>query len=202
MQYTGSSVPINLGSIPSSAATGPTTIWRSVEARATVPDSVFVIMAFQGEGMSDVLAVIRDVCQSFTLHANRADDDVGSELVIVKIAEQIEEAELIICDLTYERPNVYYELGYAHGVGNRGDRVLLIAREGTEIHFDIGSLRIHKYSSPETLQAILQNNLPEMLRRCRSQITKEADQFTTPKSLEPTPSIAPKVAISNESGDR
>lgn len=187
MQSTGSSIPINLSSIPSNAATGPTTIWRSVDARATVPDSVFVIMAFQGEGMNDVLAIIREVCQALSLNANRADDDVGSELVIVKIADQIEKAELIICDLTYERPNVYYELGYAHGVGNRGDRVLLIAREKTEVHFDIGSLRIHKYSSPETLQAILQRNLPEMLHRCRSQKTREADQF---------PSLTPNSASS------
>ena len=147
--------------------------------------------------MSDVLATIKEVCQSLTLNANRADDDVGSELVIVKIAEEIEKAELIICDLTYERPNVYYELGYAHGVGNRGDRVLLIAKEETEVHFDIGSLRIHKYSSLETLQAILRKNLPEMLRRCRSQINNEADQFLTPKSSEPAPSIAQKL-ISSE----
>ena len=152
-----------------------------------VPDSVFIIMSFQGEGMKEVLAAIKQECTALGLNASRADDDAGSNFVIIRIGQQLEEAELIICDLTHERPNVYFELGYAYGIGNGGNRVLLIAKERTDLHFDIRSFNVHEYSSPETLQAILRRNLPEMLRRCRSQKTREADQF---------PSLTPKSASS------
>jgi hypothetical protein len=54
------------------------------------------------------------------LHASRVDENVGSGIVIREISELIERAEFIICDLTLERPNVYYELGDAHGAGNEG----------------------------------------------------------------------------------
>ena len=43
--------------------------------------------------------------------------DLGGSLD--DISELILKAEFIVCDLTLERPNVYYELGYAHGAGNR-----------------------------------------------------------------------------------
>jgi hypothetical protein len=105
------------------------------------------------------------------LNAGRADDAVGSDLVILKIAQFIEEAELIICDLTYERPNIYYELGYAHGVGNRGDRILLIAREDTPRHFDINGLHTRLYSSLDNLRTILQTNLPPMISGLRQSPT-------------------------------
>src|SRR5262245_49091556 len=106
MQYPGSS--INLASIQSSAATGPTTIWRPGKPRPVVPNSVFVIMSFEGKGMGQVHVAIKEECRKLQLEAKRADDYKGSHVVMAKIAEEIEKAELIICDLTYERPNVYY----------------------------------------------------------------------------------------------
>ena len=50
-------------------------------------------------------------------------------------------------DLTVERPTVYYELGYAHGVGNRAIEILLIAKTGTHLHFDIAHLAVMYYDS-------------------------------------------------------
>ena len=59
----------------------------------------------------------------------------SSGLVIREITDHIERSEFIVCDLTNERPNVYYELGYAHGVGNEAMDILLIAREEKELFF-------------------------------------------------------------------
>ena len=70
------------------------------------------------------------------MNAVRVDENVGSGLVVGEITKLIEDAEFIICDLSLERPNVYYELGYAHGVGNEANDILLIAKEGTNLHFD------------------------------------------------------------------
>ena|SRR5205085_1673746 len=130
---------------------------------------VFVVMPFTGQDMTDIYATIRDECSRLGLLAKRADESVGSGIVIREITELIEQAEFIICDLTYERPNVYYELGYAHGVGNEARDILLIAKEGTSLHFDIAPLRVNYYRSNDHLCSILSANLKEMIRLTRRQ---------------------------------
>lgn len=128
---------------------------------------VFVIMPFKGGDMDDVYGAIKDECTRIDLRTKRVDENVGSGIVIREITDLIERAEFLICDLTRERPNVYYELGYAHGVGNEGADILLIAREGTEIHFDIAPLRINYYKSTEHLRQIVNSSLTEMIRITR-----------------------------------
>ena len=72
----------------------------------------------------------------------------------------------LVFDLSGERQNVYYELGYAHGVGNEAKEILLIAEEGTTLHYDIAGLRVHFYKSLEGLQTTLARGLAEMIRNC------------------------------------
>lgn len=121
-------------------------------------DLVFVVMPFASE-MDDVYSAIRDECAKLRLVAQRVDEAVGSGFVLRKITDLIERAEFVICDLTHERPNVYYELGYAHGVGNEAEDILLLARAGTNLHFDIAPLRAHYYRSIDHLREITHSAL-------------------------------------------
>jgi hypothetical protein len=130
-------------------------------------DLVFVIMPFGGPEMVEVYSAIKDECRKLGLRATRVDENVGSGFVVREIAEFIERAEFLVCDLTLERPNVYYELGYAHGVGNEGEDILLIAKHGTTLHFDIAPLRVQYYRSTENLRSIIFSNLKEMIRVTR-----------------------------------
>jgi hypothetical protein len=128
---------------------------------------VFVIMPFLGPEMDVVFLAIKDECQKLDLHARRADESSGSGFAVREITELIERAEFIICDLTGERPNVYYELGYAHGVGNEGMDILLLAKSGTSLHFDIAPLRAQFYSSTEHLRRIISSRLHAMIKATR-----------------------------------
>ena len=129
---------------------------------------VFVVMPFsKGPELKEVYNVIKDECSQLGLITKRADELVGAGLIIEDVKKQIQKAEFIICDLTYERPNVYYELGYAHGVGNKPLDILLIAKEGTELHFDIAPLRVRYYQSMDELRSILSFDLREMIKRTR-----------------------------------
>ena len=128
---------------------------------------VFVAMAFTGNEMDDVYKAIKDECFKLNLNSKRVDENVGSGLIIREITNLIESAEFIIFDLTHERPNVYYELGYAHGVGNEPNDVLLIAKDGTMIHFDIAPMRVFFYKTTEHLREIVSINLKEMIRKTR-----------------------------------
>ena len=131
------------------------------------PNLVFVIMPFQGDEMTETYSTIKAECFKLGLIAKRADENVGSGFVLREITELIEGAEFIICDLSHERPNVYYELGYAHGIGNEGSELLLIAKEGTILHFDIAPLRVQYYGSLKELASIVFTNLEKMIRTTR-----------------------------------
>ena len=130
-------------------------------------DLVFVAMPFQGDEMKEVYSALKDECSKLGLRAKRVDENVGSGFIIQEITDLIERAEFIIFDLTNERPNVYYELGYAHGVGNEPLDILLIAREGTKMHFDIAPLRIRFYRTTEHLRSLVASSLREMIRKTR-----------------------------------
>lgn len=127
---------------------------------------VFVIMSF-GEKNKDVYSAIKDECRKIGLKAVRVDEVVGSGLVLKNIMDLIERAEFLIVDLTDEKPNVYYELGYTHGVGNEECDILLVANEGTKLHFDIAPLAIKFYTSTEHLRRIVSEQLTEMIKITR-----------------------------------
>jgi len=67
-----------------------------------------------------------------------------------------------VCDLTAERPNVYYELGFAKGIGKR---LICIAREGTQIHFDVYGLKILFFRSYRDLEERLNKEAKHLLAR-------------------------------------
>ena len=48
--------------------------------------------------------------------------------------ESIRRAEYFIVDLTHSRANVYYEAGYAQGLGKTP---IYVARQGTPLEFDL-----------------------------------------------------------------
>ena len=128
---------------------------------------VFVIMPFTSPESAATYDVIKDECTRLGLRARRVDDTGGSGFVIKEVTFLIEQAEFIVCDLSAERPNVYYELGYAHGVGNEADDILLIARTGTNLHFDIAPLRVWHFADTAELRQILSREVARMIRVTR-----------------------------------
>jgi hypothetical protein len=130
-------------------------------------DLVFFAGPFTGEGTAAAYAAIRDECSRLGLNLRRGDDNVGSGFVIRSVTALIERAEFIIFDLTYERPNVYYELGYAHGVGNEAEDILLLAAAGTRLHFDIAPLQARYYDSIDELRRIVRDGLRAMIEETR-----------------------------------
>ena len=129
---------------------------------------VSVSMPFEGQEWAEVYATVKEECERLGLRPQLVDEYVRSAVVVRDIAELIENAEFLIFDLSGERQNVYYELGYAHGVGNEAADILLISKEGTKLHYDIAGLRVHFYKSVDHLRGILSRSLGEMIRVSRS----------------------------------
>ena len=141
-------------------------------------------MAFSDDAQSaETYGCIKDECKRLGFNASRVDENVGSGPIILEIREGILRAEFIIADLTLERPNVYYELGYAHGTNNGPLDIFLIARAGTNLHFDLSHLRVMFYESPEELRHLLQTKFAGMIQRRREQRRAQA-QTQTPSTSE------------------
>jgi hypothetical protein len=128
---------------------------------------VFVAMSFQEKGGDEVFKAIKEACKTMRLNARRVDENTSSGFIILEIIDLIEKAEFIVFDLTHERPNVYYELGYTHGVGNSPSNILLLAKHGTKLHFDIAALRVRFYKSTEELRDVIKKNLTAMMKMSR-----------------------------------
>lgn len=99
----------------------------------TDPSLVFVIMAFSPD-MEPIFEGIKDAGAAVGLSVKRVKDVQGDYRITDQIVQMIGQARFVVADLSHERPNVYFELGFARGLGKT---VITIAREGTPIHFDV-----------------------------------------------------------------
>lgn len=85
---------------------------------AGVPLRCFVASAF---GKNDVDQIfkkcLRPVLRVNSIRAYRVDVVEHNDDIDDKIYELIDTADLVIADLTYARPSVYFEAGYALGKG-------------------------------------------------------------------------------------
>ena len=107
------------------------------------PKLIFVLMPFEKEFTNLYHLAIRPSAQQAGFSVQRADEIVGStEIWCGKICKTIQEARLVIADITHANANVFYELGVCHGVEKE---VLLIAQQGKSLPFDISTVRVEQY---------------------------------------------------------
>ena len=95
---------------------------------------VFVAMPFSQEFEDVYQFGIYDVVRRCGFVCERVDESYYAGNMVERIKEGITSADFVIADLTTERPNVYLEVGYAWGLETP---VVLIAREGQNLHFDL-----------------------------------------------------------------
>jgi hypothetical protein len=82
--------------------------------------------------------VVNKVVSELGLRKFETNVDITSEPFLnIEIFRQINRSALVIVDVTGLRPNCFMEMGYAYGSGKR---VILTAREDTELPFDSASL--------------------------------------------------------------
>jgi nucleoside 2-deoxyribosyltransferase len=138
--------------------------------RATVPNSVFILMNMdpQDDALADVHGAIRAACVEFGLEASRVDDIEHQDRITDRILERIATAEFIVADLSGEKPNVYYEVGYAHALGKRP---ILVRRSGTRLHFDLIVHNVPEYRNITGLRELLRRRLEAILGRSAASTT-------------------------------
>jgi hypothetical protein len=102
----------------------------------------FVMMSYH-EGYTFFEKLRKIVAEVTGFECIRADDLPGAgDDLRTKIHDAIDNAVFIIGDVSEPRPNIYYEVGYAAA---RNKPVLLIAKEGSDIHTDLHGLEMIRY---------------------------------------------------------
>jgi hypothetical protein len=129
-----------------------------------VPSTAFILMDMDRHkrGLSDVRDAIKEVCARFSIEARRADDIEHQDVITEVVLQQIAQSEFLIADLTNERPNVYYEIGFAHALRKRP---ILFRREGTDLHFDLAGYNVPEYENLGDLKEQLTRKLEAMTGR-------------------------------------
>ena len=112
---------------------------------ATQDPICFVVMQFTDEFNELYSEVIKPTCEAFGYRVVRADDFYTSGLIIDDITRSIQECTLVIADVTPNNANVFYELGYAHGIGK--PTILLSDRKRDRLPFDISGFRTIFYDN-------------------------------------------------------
>ncbi len=132
-------------------------------------NEMFVIMAFRSETDGFWQQVVEPVANSLSLKAVRIDKEETEAAISEEILSSIRRALLVLCDLSFERPNCYFEAGYAKGCFRR---VLFTARHDHDprasskgafkIHFDVDQLKIAWWNPENFFPA--KNEVKERLR--------------------------------------
>ena len=101
---------------------------------------------------------IKDACQSNGYECYRSDTPYNPGKLLNQIVQLILDSQLIVAVLDGKNPNVFYEIGLAHSIG---ETVILIANMSNvkDIPFDLRSDRLLLYSNPKDLKNKLSNIL-------------------------------------------
>jgi uridine kinase len=105
--------------------------------------NAFVIMPFNNNDLDTFYKeVVKPTLLENGYEAKRVDEMSMKEQIVERIVHSIEDADLIICELTDKNPNVMYELGVAHSLTRK---VIMIAKHDQDLPFDLKDYEVLFY---------------------------------------------------------
>ncbi|CAM1342407.1 hypothetical protein [Tenacibaculum amylolyticum] len=130
--------------------------------RVKISKNTFVIMPFtDDEELENTFDSFKIVCSRFNPEYDciRMDEVTDIRRIIPEMLNHIKKCAFVIVDLTLERPNVYYELGYADALNKP---IIATAKKGTVIHFDAKDIPIIFWESQRVLREELKVRIQQI----------------------------------------
>ena len=120
----------------------------------------FVVMQFAEPYDTFYKEVIQKQAEAAGFEVFRMDEKAGPGVILQDMQREIEQAEVVIAEITPPNPNVFYEVGYAHALGKP---TILLAQRGVQLPFDIRSFRVVFYNDTIGGKAEVERNLTKHL---------------------------------------
>lgn len=108
--------------------------------------------------------IIKPAVEKHGLQLERVDLISHTGYIPEKILDCIRSSLFVIVDLTDEKHNCYYELGYAHALGKKA---ILLAKKGTPRYFDISTYKWNYWESFEHLKPLLEVEINSILEELK-----------------------------------
>jgi len=132
------------------------------QSKATFrPNTAFIMMWMDEKNheLEDVHNVVKRCFENIGVSAERADDIEHDGRITEEIINKIQTSEYLFADLSGSRPNVYYEVGFAHALSKR---VILFRKKGESVHFDLAGYNCPEYKNMSDLESKLVKRLESM----------------------------------------
>jgi hypothetical protein len=120
----------------------------------------FVVMQFAEPYNTFYREVIQSQAEAAGYDVFRIDEKPGPGVIFQDIQREIEQAEIVIAEISPPNPNVFYELGYAHALGKP---TILLAQREAKWPFDIQSFRVVFYNDTIGGKVEVERNLKRHL---------------------------------------
>ena len=115
-------------------------------AQEKAPDTCFVMMPFGDPFELHYADVYRPAIEAACLAPVRADDLFRPSAIVADLWKMIQEAKVMLAELTTKNANVFYELGLAHAIGKP---VVLVSETMADVPFDLQQLRVISYNQAD-----------------------------------------------------
>ena len=128
----------------------------------------FVVMSFDKKFNERYDSGIKTAIEELGYTSTRMDKVQTLGTITENIIQQIKEAHFIVADLSSDRPNCYYEVGYADALAKP---VILMKRKGEQLPLDLVSRNCLFYSSTKELKRSLKNMIRGLINSGKINLT-------------------------------
>jgi hypothetical protein len=137
--------------------------FNRLSSRISQTRQVFVVMKFGDKALDSAYkGAIKPLIEEFKYSPLRIDEIEDSGSVTDQILNQIARSEIVLADLTGDRPNCYYEAGFAHALEKE---MIFTILKGSKPHFDLADYRFIEWETEEDLRVELRKRFTAIQKR-------------------------------------
>ena len=127
-------------------STAPASTKKKTRKTKTPIGTCFVLIPFKEPFETYYRLIIKPAIGSANLEVKRGDSLFTPTPIMGDTWQMIQEAKVIVAELTEKNANVFYELGLAHAIGKP---VVLISETMDDVPFDLQQLRVILYDKDD-----------------------------------------------------